>query len=125
MSHTRVKTTYAVQGSHGSTEIRTLYCHHNMSCDVKTYYDEDGGVASMNFEEWESGHDLWDAMLKLDSPFKEEWNGELKDGVEHYFRAPWEEVRAEVSDGLKKMATEFWALSHMTPIILDGIILGK
>ena len=90
MSHTRVKTTYSIEGSWGSTETKTLYCPHNHSCDVTTFYDEDGDVTSMSFADWESGHDLWDAMQKLWFPFKDEWGEELKDGVEHYFIPPWE-----------------------------------
>jgi hypothetical protein len=42
MSHIRVKTEYQVQGAYGSTEKRTLYAHHNNSCDVVTFFDEDG-----------------------------------------------------------------------------------
>jgi hypothetical protein len=44
----------------------------------------------MSFADWESGHDLWDAMQKLWFPFKDEWGEELKDGVEYYFIPPWE-----------------------------------
>ena len=90
MSHTRVKTTYSVQGSYGGTEKIELYCHHNHSCDYTTFYDKDGSVTNMCFGEWESGNDLWDAMERLWFPFKEEWNKELKDNVEYYYKAPWE-----------------------------------
>lgn len=90
MSHTRVKTTYSVEGAYGSTETKTLYCHHNHSCDYTTFYDEDGDVTTMNFGEWESGNDLWDAMERLWFPFKGEWGKELKDNVEYYHKAPWE-----------------------------------
>lgn len=93
MSHLRVKTTYESEGGYGSTETHTLYCHHNLSCDFTTFYTEDGEVASMSFGEWSSGKDLWDAMIKLYSPFKDEWGGELKDGVEYYFVAPWEKSK--------------------------------
>jgi hypothetical protein len=91
MSHTRVKTTYSVEGAYGSTETKTLYCHHNHGCDYTTFYDEDGSVTSMCFGEWVTGDDLWDAMNRLWFPYKGEWGrSELKDGVEHYVKAPWE-----------------------------------
>ena len=93
MSHTKVKTTYSVMGSYGSTEKKELYCHHNHSCDCTTFYNKDGSVTSMAFEDWESGNDLWDAMQRLWSPFKDEWNGELLDGVEYYYTSPWEEEK--------------------------------
>lgn len=91
MSHTRVKTTYGEQASWGSTETKELYCHHNHSCDCTVFYNKDGSVASMSFNEWESGNDLWDAMNRLYYPFKDKWGEELKDGVEYYYTAPWEE----------------------------------
>ena len=90
MSHTRVKTTYSVQGAYASTEVVNLYCHHNHSSDFTTFYWEDGEVVNMVFQEWESGNDLWDAMNRLWFPFKGEWGKELKDNVEYYGVAPWE-----------------------------------
>ena len=86
MSHTRVKTTYSIQGSYGSTETVELFCHHNHSSDFVTFYDDAEGkeVTSMFFAEWESDNDLWDAMKRLWYPFKIEWNKELKDGVEYW-----------------------------------------
>lgn len=90
MSHTRVKTTYNVEGSYASTETVELYCHHNHSCDITTFYDKDGTVTAMCFQSWDSGKDLWDAMNRLWFPFKDKWGGELKDGVEYYYKAPWE-----------------------------------
>lgn len=91
MSHIRVKTTYSVQGSYGSTETRTLYCHHNLSSDTATFYEEDGSVATMDFEDWVAGDDKWDAMFRLWVPFKDVDTRELKDKVEYYFTPPWEE----------------------------------
>jgi hypothetical protein len=84
MSHTKVKTQYKEQGAYASTETRTLYCHHNHSCDTTTFYDEHGRVASMHFGEWVSGNDIWDAMNRLWFPFKDEWHGELLDGVSYW-----------------------------------------
>jgi len=90
MSHTKVKTTYEAEGAYASTEVRILYCHHNHSCDYVTFYDEWGNVQSMCFGSWSSGNDLWDAMNRLWFPFKDEWYGELLDGVEYYHGEPWE-----------------------------------
>lgn len=90
MSHTRVKTTYSTEGTYGGTDKVELYCHHNHSCDITSFYDKDGSLTSMVFGEWDSGNDLWDAMQRLWYPFKGEWGGELKDGVEYYHKAPWE-----------------------------------
>ena len=90
MSHTRVKTTYSVEGAYASTETIPLYCHHNHSCDITSFYHDDGSLVQMCFGEWESGNDLWDAMLRLDFPYKDEWGGELKDNVEYYHKGPWE-----------------------------------
>jgi len=89
MSHTRVKTTYSIEGAYGSTEIVELYCHHNHSSDFVTFYWENGEVVNMVFQEWESGNDLWDAMNRLWFPFKNEWGKELKDNVEYYGIPPW------------------------------------
>jgi len=84
MSHTRVKTTYAVEGPYASTEIVKLYCHHNHSCDIVSFYDENGTVTSMVFSEWETNNNLWDAMNRLWYPYKDKWGDKLKDGVEYY-----------------------------------------
>jgi len=90
MSHTRVKTTYSVQGAHASTEALDLYCHHNHSSDCVTFYHKDGKVPVMVFEEWVFGDDLWEAMERLIYPFEEGWGGELRDKVEYYYVAPWQ-----------------------------------
>lgn len=90
MSHTRVKTTYGVQGDFGSTEEVELYCNHNHSCDTITFYWNNGEVVNMFFEEWDTGNDLWDAMNRLYYPFKDKWGEELKDRVEYYGIAPLE-----------------------------------
>lgn len=90
MSHTRVKTTYNVEGAYASTETAELYCHHNHSSDYVTFYDKNGNVQDMCFASWVTGNDLWDAMNRLWFPFKDKWNGELKDNVEYYHTPPWE-----------------------------------
>lgn len=91
MSHTKVKTTYQVQAAYGSSETMDLYCHHNHSCDTIDFMWKDGSIANMCFESWIPGNDLWDAVNRLWYPFKDKWGEELKDGVEYYHKAPWEE----------------------------------
>lgn len=86
MSHTRVKTTYEQTGAYGALEIKTLYCHHNHSSDFTTFYDEDGDVAEL--ATFSSDDTKWEAMQDLWYPFKNEWNTELKDGVEYYTYLP-------------------------------------
>lgn len=84
MSHTRVKTTYNTEGAYGATDVHTLYCHHNHSCDYTTFYNENGDITPMQFQEWESDNDLWDAMKRLWVPFKDKWGEELKEDVKYY-----------------------------------------
>ena len=50
MGHTRVKTTYGVEGAYASTETRSLYCHHNHVADFVTFRDEDGSLTQMIFQ---------------------------------------------------------------------------
>lgn len=88
MSHTRVKTSYEEEGSFGGTEVKTLYCHHNHSCDYVTFYDGRGEVMDMSFCSWSTGNDLWDAVNRLWYPFKDKWGEELKDGVTYYINLP-------------------------------------
>ena len=84
MSHTRVKTTYMEAVGPGYGEERTLYCHHNHSCDITTFYEQDGEVAYMVFEDENyGGRTKWDAVMLLDNPHVSRWGGELKPGVEH------------------------------------------
>ena len=47
----------------------------------------------MAFCEWSTGKDLWDAMVRLWSPFKDKWHGELKEGVEYAMASEWEEAK--------------------------------
>ncbi len=84
MSHTRVKTTYSIEGKYGSTDTVELYCHHNHSNDITVFYDNNKQTVDMVFGQWDTGNDLYDAMERLMFPFKEVWNGELKDNVEYY-----------------------------------------
>lgn len=90
MSHTKVKTTYSVQGQYGSTETLELYCDHNHGNDSIIFYDKDGDYQQMFFNEWETGNDLYDAMERLYFPYVDKWYGVLKDNVELYIKGPWE-----------------------------------
>ena len=91
MGKLRVKAEYEICGDPwGGTEKRALYAFHNMSNDTVTFYEEDGSIADMLFEEWSSGKDKWDVMNKLWFPFKDKWGEELLEGVEYYTEAPWE-----------------------------------
>ena len=91
MSTTRVKTTYEVMGDYATADTRHLYCDHHHGSDTVTFYDEDGSVSKMAFEEFSAGKDKWDAIQKLWFPFKGKWGEELLDGVEYYQKAPWDE----------------------------------
>ena len=62
MSHTRVKTTYSVEGAYGSTDTEELYCHHNHSADYTVFYNKDGSEVRMMFHDWVTGDNLYDAM---------------------------------------------------------------
>ncbi len=84
MSHTKVKTSFKEEGNYSVTSDKTLYCHHNHSNNITSFYYADGELACMCFQEWGEGYDLWDAMQLLWSPFVDEWGGELKGGVEYY-----------------------------------------
>ena len=83
MSHTKVKTTYKTEGAYGGNDTNTLYCHHNHSTDITTYYDSYGDVAKMIFDDWVPDDGLFEAMHRLWHPYKDVWGGELKDGVEY------------------------------------------
>jgi hypothetical protein len=126
MSHTRVKTTYEIEGPYASTEIKTLYCHHNHSCDCVTYYDEDGIVMDMNFCDWSKGNDLWDAMNKLWYPFEDAWNGQLKEGVGYYTKIEKDVTKLKVGDkvtysfgGKQEEPTTIKTISHFDHGIRD------
>jgi len=97
MSHTRVKTTYNVEGPHGSTEVVQIFCHHNHSTDFTTFYWEDGEVVNLIVQEWD-GPTLLDAIDLLTRPFKDGWGGELKEGVEY-----WNKLDKESNFGVLKL----------------------
>jgi hypothetical protein len=79
MSHYRLKTVYYVEGSYGSEEEKTLYCHHNLGCDITSFYDEDGEFLFAVHDTLEDN--LADAINKLLIPFMK--SGDLDYGIEH------------------------------------------
>lgn len=81
MSHYRVKTKYNVEGAYGSVEERTLYAHLNLSCDVTTFYDEDGSY--LFSVEDTMDNNLLDAIKRLFAPHKDLRSMDLLDGVEY------------------------------------------
>ena len=80
MSKHRVKTEYMTQGVYGSTEKNILYAEHNNSCDIITFYEEDGTVLFC-VEDTERNN-LFDAIQRLYTPFNKD--GKLIDNVEYY-----------------------------------------
>ena len=80
MSRYRVKTEYITQGAYGSSEKNILYAEHNNSCDIITFYEEDGTVLFC-VEDTERNN-LFDAIQRLYSPFNKD--GKLIENVEYY-----------------------------------------
>lgn len=68
MSHTRVKTEYQIEGPYGSVEKKTLYAHHHHTCDVITFYDENGKFILSVEDTMENN--LIDAINRLYRPNK-------------------------------------------------------
>ena len=81
MSHTRLKIKYNTEGSYGSIEERTLFAHHNHSCDYLTFYDEDGSIILTVPDSIENN--ILDAMNSLIRPWKSGSSDELCDGIEY------------------------------------------
>lgn len=79
MSHFKLKTKYNEEGAYGSTEVKTLYAHHNLSCDYVTFYDDNGNFI-MAIPDTIDGNML-DAINRLYAPFKNP-SIELVEGVE-------------------------------------------
>lgn len=63
MGTTYRKVKYNDVGNYGSTDVKTLYCGYNRSCDVTTIYDEDGSVL-FSFDDT-LDNNLFDAITKL------------------------------------------------------------
>lgn len=82
MSHTRVKTKYQEQVDR-YLEERTLYCHHNHSADIVSFYGQDGYTIKLCFDDT-TENNLWDAINRLIFPYKDKWGDELLEDVEYY-----------------------------------------
>ena len=82
MSQTKVKTIYNTIGERKEVEQNALYCLHDHAEGTMTYYNNKYEVLVMHFEG--NGNGLWDAVNRLRSPFKEHWDGELREGVERF-----------------------------------------
>lgn len=94
MSHLRIKTKYNEEGGvyYGSTETLDLYCHHNYSCDISTFYDEHGNwLFSVHTT---APTNLFEAIEKLMHPYKEKYGSELKDGIEEWSKEDREKLKS-------------------------------
>jgi hypothetical protein len=79
MSHYRLKTTYNEMGAYGSLDKKTIYAHHNLSCDIVSFYDEKGNhILSV---EDTMDNNILDAINKLYAPWKE--SQQLMKGIEY------------------------------------------
>ena len=78
MSHYRVKTTFNTEGAYGSTETHTLFAHHNLSCDIVSFYSENGEFIFA--VEDTIDNNLLDAINRLYAPFEK--NNVLSNGIE-------------------------------------------
>ena len=66
MSHVRVKTIYKDEDGMGGEETKTLYAHHNLSCDRVIFYDEDGDFLFSLGDTVDNN--MYDAIVRLYSP---------------------------------------------------------
>ena len=80
MSHIRIKTTYKGEGAYVSVEERTIFAHHNNSCDVITFYGEEGEVL-FSVEDTMKDN-LLDAINRLSAPCKIN-SFDLDEGIEY------------------------------------------
>jgi len=80
MSHYRLKTKYQIEGPYGSREEKTLYAHHNLGCDVVSFYDQDGTFLFCVEDTVENN--LFDAISRLFYPWDQDGEG-LRPGVDH------------------------------------------
>jgi hypothetical protein len=83
MAHQYFKTKYKEEVHYGAgcyEEEHTLYVHHNESCDIVSFYDDKGNCV-LSFTDT-LRNNIFDAIQRLNFPYKEEWFGELLDDVE-------------------------------------------
>lgn len=87
MSHIRVKTKYQTEGAYGSIEERVLYADHNNSCDIVTFYDQDGNWL-LSVEDT-MDNNLLDAINRLYAPYKGTGTDyKLSKDIEYYQELP-------------------------------------
>lgn len=79
MSHLRIKRKYNTEGSFGSTEEKTLYCHHNLSSDYVAFYDENGDIIMVVPDTIDNN--ILDAINELYDPFSSNIP-KYKEGIE-------------------------------------------
>jgi hypothetical protein len=75
MSHLYTKIQYCQEGSFGSFDEHTLYCHHNDCCDIVTFYRENGEPI-FSFEDTLAGN-IFDKMVEI----IHDWNPEKNQNV--------------------------------------------
>ena len=80
MSHIRVKTYYNEEGTYGSVDKHILYADHNNSCDLVSFYDEDGRLFLVVPDTLD--HNLLDAINRLYVPCASS-NDDLKPDIEY------------------------------------------
>ncbi len=81
MSHTRVKTKYYTMGAYGSVDEKILYADLDNSCDMITYYDEQGRIILV--VEDTQDNNILDAINRLYAPFRD---NKLDDNIEYASR---------------------------------------
>lgn len=67
MSSSYYKTKYYCEGNYGHNDERLLYVQHNRSCDVVTFYDDDGEFLLSISDTIDNN--MYDAIEKLYSPY--------------------------------------------------------
>jgi hypothetical protein len=67
-------------GAYGAVDKRTLYVHHNHSCDIVTFYDEKGNYI-LSVEDT-MDNNLLDAIKRLYQPYVDFYDDKYVEGVE-------------------------------------------
>ena len=81
MSSYYFKTKYKEMGNYGSVDEHIIYCHHNNSCDIVSYYNEKGECL-LSVED--TLHDnILDAFNKLMWAWENTRENKLVDGIEY------------------------------------------
>ena len=112
MSHYRLKTKYNTEGSYGSVDTKTLYAHHNLSCDIVSFYDEDGDCIISVEDTLENN--LLNAINRLYAPFKENMR-DYVDEVEPMTKEEREMISNRYKNTTMEIACKFleWTEENM------------